>query len=415
MKYTHSFLVIISVFFFASCTVVRNTNNDPHFDDEGYLIKDSSDLVDTSTSVSKIKFYVEVSGSMNGFFRRSAPNRFKKDVWEICKYFSYVAPDINILTDNGDIGETMSMDVFRGRMNTGSFVSQASTKVPVMIETILSSLDSDNGEVAVLISDMKYSPVGTAAPQVLLTQYSTDISSTFGKYRPAICLVCATSEYIDRAGGIACASSPYYYLIMGKEKNVALIRDCISTLLSDAGSYIDNIESGFKYGNLQYEFGRPNKCSRFEKEPTFETYEETDDNDTCTIRLKIDIAPYRWILTNKAIFRDSFKAKSLYGTQLEIRDIIIDVKNVTNRELIREATATVAIKVFDMPTESEVIEWTLDLPDTRTELFMPFFNAIDENDITKSYSIEGFIHGMFHGGVVNNELKPNYILVTKKG
>ena len=407
-------IIAVSIISFVSC-IVRNTVNDPHFDEKGYLIIDSSDSIVPQVGVESVKFFIEESGSMNGFFRRSVPNRFKKDVWEICSYFSRVAPNMTILTNNGTIGSTIPMKNFQTRMNTGSCISAASTKVPVMIESILSSIDTDKGEVAVLISDMKYSPVGQAAPAVLLSQYSTDLSYIFGKYNKALCLVCATSEYMNNIGKSICDNSPYDYFIIGNERQVAIIRDCISTHLTNAGSFVDNIESGFDYGKIKYSFGRPNRCSQFEDQPTFEQYEEADESDTCKIRLNVDIAPYRWILTDENTFRDSFKANALYGSQVEIGKINIEVQNVTNRILKRTATAMVELKLVNMATDSEVIEWALDLPDTQVDRFQPFFNALNEGDVTKSYSIEDFIHGMFYGGVVNKELEPNYILVTKKG
>ena len=62
-----------------------------------------------------------------------------------------------------------------------------------------------------------------------------------------------------------------------------------------------------------------------------------------------------------------------------------------------------------MQSDSEVLEWTLELPDTEYTLFNPFFeNANTENDPTKSFSVKDFI-----GGFVNAKLKSNYILISK--
>lgn len=406
--------IVFSLLCLSACIVVRNTNYDPHFTEEGRLIKDSTIIEQQNVDITRLKFYIEVSGSMNGFFRRNKANRFKENVWQICSYYSKYIPELYVLTNNGEVGETVPFNRFQTRMNTGSFESSASTKVPIMIKSIMSGLETDKGEVAVLISDMKYSPVGAAAPQVLLTQYSSDISRIFGEYGKSICLICATSEYIDKQGNINCQNSPYYYFIIGNGAQVAKIRDGISTLLANKGSFIDNIESGFDYGEPNYSFGIPNKCLQFEEEPTFDTYEEANDIDTCTIRLKVDLAPYRWLLTDEQVFKKSFKAEMLYGSQIEIGDVKIDVQNITDQQIKRTAYATVELKVFNMATDSDVIEWTLDLPDTQSDRFEPFFHATDDNDVTKSYSIEQFIDGMFHGGVVNKNLKPNYILVSKK-
>ena len=63
--------------------------------------------------------------------------------------------------------------------------------------------------------------------------------------------------------------------------------------------------------------------------------------------------------------------------------------------------------------DSEVIEWSLELPDLNVDKFARFFDALGENDYAKSYSIENFIQGLFYGGVTNKTLKPNYILISK--
>ena len=91
-----------------------------------------------------------------------------------------------------------------------------------------------------------------------------------------------------------------------------------------------------------------------------------------------------------------------------------NIKNITDKELVRTATAIVEVKVFDMAMDSEVLEWTLELPDTDYTLFSPYFDgAISEADVEKSYSVADFVKGIFYGGVINKTLKPNYILISK--
>lgn len=395
-----------------SCDPI-NTNYNDHFTDEGYFITDSTETVDSHILLSRIKFYVEVSGSMNGFFRANIPTKFKKDVWEICSYYESISHNVTILTNNGSEGANLPMAQFQTKMNTGAFISAASTKVPVMLNSILSSLDTDNGEVAVLISDMKYSPVGSAAPNVLITQYSTDISKILGNFGKSVCLVCATSDYLDRTGNVMTERSPYYFFIMGNSNAVAEVRDGISTLLKGNDSFVDNIESGFDYGHPKYSFGIPNKCYQLDNEPTFLQYEEADEVDTCTIKLKVDLKPYRWLMTDKKYLKEAFKIKPLYGSTVEIGNIDMEVKNITDTKLQRTAIATIELKLSNMPTDSEVLEWTLELPNTDYTLFSEFCGSTDENDYTKSYSIEAFMKGIFYGGLVNKTLESNYILVSK--
>ena len=47
---------------------------------------------------SVIHFYIESSGSMNGFFRAGQPTGFKQDVYEVMSYYAGLTKDINIMT-----------------------------------------------------------------------------------------------------------------------------------------------------------------------------------------------------------------------------------------------------------------------------------------------------------------------------
>lgn len=398
-----------------SCSDV-NTNKDCHFTPDGYLITDTTDVVFKRSLPSAVKFFIEVSGSMNGFFRANKPTQFKSDVWNVLSSFSSLSPNVTLLTNDGSKGATLPLSDFRTSMNTGAFVSSASTKVPLMLQTIIDNLDTEAGEVAVLISDMKYSPVGAAAPSVLMSQYTTDINGIIGKFGKAISIIGATSDYIDKGGNEISQRSPYYFVILGNQENVAEIRNFISLLLKKKSHLVDNIESGFNYGHPEYSFGISNKCYQLNNEPTFLGYEEADDIDTCTIKLKVPLENYRWIMADENIFRNALKVKAIYGSSINVGNIDIDVKDVTgsDKQLNREATATIDLKIFNMATDSEVIEWTIELPVTNYALFNEFFeDANDENDPNKSYSVLDFLTGVFQGGVVTHDMKPNYILVSK--
>lgn len=410
-SFTIAFLSIIGFFSFAalSCSDV-NTVGDPHFTLDGYFQCDSDSATSFSiTPPAKIKYYIEVSGSMNGFFRANQPTQFKTDVWEIMSYFSAFPSDVTILTNNGSTGATMSIYNFRQQMNTGSFVSSASTQVPVMLASIINDVKPEDGEVAVLISDMKYSPVGAAAPKVLMEQYSSDVSRILGSFHKPVSLIAATSNYLDKKSAVE--DSPYYYFVIGNAGEVAYMRNCISTLLDNNNHFVDNIESGFDYGAPSYSFGMPRYCTQLEAEPTFVDF-DTSESDTCVVNLKVDLAKYRWLMEDTAYFKKAFKCEALYGSNVSVGDVKIDVQNITNRELNRTAVATVELKLYDMAMDSEVIEWGLEIPDLNVDKFVSFFGGV-ESDPTKSYSLDSFIRGIFYGGVTNKTLKPNYILISK--
>ena len=82
MKHQYDVIAVLAVSCVAilsSCSGDINSNFDSHFTNDGYLIQDSTKQ-DNKVPLTKAKFYVEVSGSMNGFFRAGQPTDFKKDV-----------------------------------------------------------------------------------------------------------------------------------------------------------------------------------------------------------------------------------------------------------------------------------------------------------------------------------------------
>lgn len=403
----------IALFTFFSCKDY-NSVGDPHFDSDGnYLVTNDSNTFSLEPP-SRIRFFVEVSGSMNGFFRANLPTNFKTDVWAVASYFSELIPTVDILTNDGSVGKELSLQQFQTAMNTGSFVSTASTQTPIMLKSMIKSLKTDTSEVAVLVSDMKFSPVGADAPEVLLNQYSTDVKSILRQYGKAICVIAATSDYRDKSGKMVTSKSPYYYVIIGNDSQVAFMRNAISILIDNNNHFVDNIESGFNYGQPQYKFGVPLNCYQLVGTgPTFAGY-DTDESDTATVRLKLDIANYRWLMADEDYLREALKVRALHGSKVEVGNIKFDVKNIIEKELKRTAEATIDLKMYNMSAyDSDVIEWTLELP-SDTSRFTPFFGATSESDVTKSYSIDDFLKGIFYDGFINKSIKPNYILISKQ-
>ncbi len=395
-----------------SCASPINNINDPHFDENGVYL-DSLGATFQAVMPSSIDFYVEVSGSMNGFFRANRPTAFKTDVWAIVSNFG--SPGVSVLSKTGTQATKYTGDQFRTRMNAGGFVSTASTQVPAMLETILSGLDYENGAVAVLISDIKYSPVGNKAMAVLLQQYATDIRNIVGNYKgAAYSLIGAYSEFLDAKGNVACEKSPYYYLVIGKDVCVAEIRNCITTIIYDRNNYMDNIETGFDYKRPAYSFGVPDNVIQYEDEPTFYNY-DTSYSDTCTVKLNIDLSDFRWLIaSDEDTFRECLKVKTAYGSDIEIGKVDIVADNHYNKKLERRAVASVELKLWDMPMDADVIEWTLDYPEySVTDTFLQIQNATEEKDLTGSFSLVNFVHGMFQAVQNTWDKEPNRILISK--
>lgn len=407
-------IIIGLIFIIVIIKVLSNKGNlnsipNEYFTPSGELIKQPVTAKIDSHAI--VKFYVESSGSMNGFFRNNVPTKFKHDVYEIMSYYSNVTKSINIMTNQGDIATQMTLPQFRNAMNTASLQSNASTQVPIMLSTIISQLKKD--EVAVLISDMKYSPVGASAPAVLLSEYGSDITRITKNSKKCLCLICAVSNYADKTGNNISNQSPYYYLIIGDQDKVSFIRNGISSLLEENKNFIDNIEAGYKYASVPYSFGIPQNAVQYESQPTFYDYDEALGD--CVISLKLHLEAYRWIMANKDTIKKYFICKSLYGSKVSIKDITVMTNNYSNQKLKRSSIATIKLHISNMPYDMDIIKWNLTIPSgEQTTLIRQFYGAKDENDLTKSYSIESFIQGISQEGMINTQPEPNYILITKQ-
>lgn len=407
-----SLAALIASFCFVFCSSPINSINDPHFDENGVYL-DSLGATFQTVMPTSLNFYVEVSGSMNGFFRANRTTAFKTAVWAIVSNFG--SPGVSVLSNSGTQATKYTGDQFRNKMNSGGFVSTAETQVPAMLESILSKLDYENGAVAVLISDMKYSPVGNRALPVLLQQYATDIRNIVGKYPgSAYSLVGAYSEFLDARGNVTCEKSPYYYLVIGKDVCVAEIRNCITTILSDREDYMDNIETGFDYKRPAYGFGVPDNVIQLDNEPTFYNY-DVSYSDTCKVVLNLDLSDFRWLVaSDEDVLRECLKVKAAYGSEMEIGKINISTNNHNQKKLERLAVASVELKLWNMPMEADVIEWSLDHPEySVTDTFMQIQNAAAEADLTGSFSLANFIQGVFQAVQNHWNQEPNRILISK--
>lgn len=399
------FLTLLTLMAVSACRSTLNTLGDSHFTEEGTLVeKPTFAKLDYNSAV---QFYVESSGSMNGFFRSGMPTAFKQDVYNVMSY--YEPQEINVMTNDGGVAFQMSLPDFQTAMNTGALQSNASTKIPVMLRSIIGNLKKN--DVAVLISDMKYSPVGAAAPNVLMTQYAAEVAAIAGNSKKAFSLLCAVSNYVDKQGN-SIEVSPYYYLIIGDQDKVSAIRNGIAIKLQENKRFIDNLEIGYKYATCPYSFGMPRNVVQLGNEPTFYGYD--DSQGDCVISLKLHLEPYRWIMSNKEVLKQCFVCKANYGSTVSIVDFQIEECNNVDLKLRRSAIATVRLKVSNMMNDMEVLEWNLNIPYRECTLMNKFFDgAIDENDPTKSYSVEDFVMGISQGGVVNIQPKANYILISK--
>lgn len=401
-----------SITVLVACSGVVNTTGSKFFTEDGMSNEKLKKFV--SLPPKNVKFYVEVSGSMNGFFRSNLSTKFKNDVWSVITDFVSSDGNVNVFGEQNKPAFAVPINTFRDGMNKGTFVSTSSTDVPDMIARMLDDVDAKSSDVGVLISDMKYDPVGNSALKALLTQYSTDIRNIMMRHRDvAVCLIAATSEYIDKNGNEATPDSPYYYLIVGNKSNVVFMRNFIATLLNNNKSLVDEIEWGIDYLSPTITISDSDYLTEIDANKSY-----GDFDDECNIVLDIDITNYPWIFENKDYLVKNLSIKSENGAE-----VVIDTKKISydiffddGKQLKRTAIAKVPVKIHNMYDESDVFEISVTCPETQepNNRFMRYLNSQDVNDVTTTFSMEGLLGGFYSSMERFKTAHPVHLLISSK-
>lgn len=407
-----SIIIAFTMVAFVACCGNVNKTNSKFFTEDGISTEKIKSFV--SSQPSNVKFYVEVSGSMNGFFRSNLSTKFKNDVWSVITDFVSSDGHVNVFGEQRRDAVAVPVNTFRDGMNKGAFVSGSSTNVPDMISRMLDDVDVKSSEVGVLISDMKYDPVGNSALQALLTQYSTDIRNVMMRHRNvAVCLIAATSEYIDKNGNEATPDSPYYYLVVGNKSNVVYMRNFIATLLNHNKTFVDEIEWGIDYLSPSITISDADYLTEIEANKSYGGFD-----DECSIVLDIDLTNYPWAFENKDYLVKNLSIKSENGAEavIDVKKITYDVSFDDGKQLKRTAIAKVPVKIQNMYDESDVFEITVNCPETQepNARFMRYLNSQDVNDVTTTFSMEGLLRGFYSSMERFKKASPVHLLISTK-
>ena len=349
---------------------------------------------------------------MNGFFRSNKPTIFKTDVWSVFSDFASSTDGVNIFFQQNADPKIIGLEEFRSKMNAGAFVSGESTDVPDMLKRILANVDNKKSEVGILVSDMKYDPVGNAAVQVLLQHYSIDIRNMMSNSGKALCLIVAKSDFLDKSGKVVCDNSPYYYLVVGRPENVVWIRNFVCTLLKHSGHYVDAVEWGIDYKSPKVRVSDPDFLD-VENQNCLGGFD-----DDCTITLDLDITDYPWIYEKVDTLQKYLKVKTEAGMEvkkLSKKDIRYDITEDDGSQLKRTAIAKIKLNLSNMYGDADVLSITLNTPEVLLPNadFLQFLGANSPNDVCKTYSMEGFLSGCYSSMPRFREKKPVHILISK--
>lgn len=418
--------VFATLFVFAALLLIsccgRDVNSiaDPNFDTDGAPL-DTTIVLFTPKSPESAKLYIETSGSMNGFFRANKGNNFKRTVWSV---FSGLAPisrgAVYTMSNGGDIDTPVALGAFLHKMNAGTFVSNTSTHIPAMLHNIIANIDTTKNEVAILVSDMKYSPVtATKAPELL--QYQEQIRNVMGIHPDvSISFVCARSEFLASDGSIAEENSPYYFIIIGKSENVTSIRNDVARWCEGTNSYVESGDMAMKYHTPTYTIENvSNGILSTEYPQNLITTFDPGVSDTCSFIIRVNMTGYPWSAVNANALKDCLKANTVYGSNIDVQLLaegahLVD-DHAYKREFQRRSYADYLIKVYDVVLDDEVVEWTF-TNKPFDGLYLMDFNKIiiaqDENDLTGSFSFNKFIEGCFNARLNTFDETPVRILVS---
>ncbi|MCH5229996.1 MAG: hypothetical protein J1F12_08410 [Muribaculaceae bacterium] len=337
---------------------------------------------------------------MKGFFRANQANKFKKTVWSVFSGLQN-ATDNNVYTmsNGGDIDSPISLGEFRKKMNGGGFVSNTSTQIPMMLLNIIKQIDPEKDEVAVLVSDMKYSPMGPdAAPTV--TQYQEQIRNLTGSHNYGVAFICADSEFLNSNNSIAEENSPYYYIIIGKPENVAALRNDIVAWCESTNSYVDSGDMGMNYKNPPISIHNvKNGVVSVVYPNNLITSFTREISDTCEFILRVDLTGYPSVM--QPINIDScVNITTTYGADIIKEVVDIQDDHHVKGSFDRKAYADILVKVFNMPLEDEVVEFTFNnrngMDGRYTDRFNYIISADDEDELDRSFSFNKFIEGHFN-------------------
>lgn len=405
-----------AILLFVSCDDI-NCLPDSHFTEDGKLKEEF--LPDSSIEneqASNVKFFIEASGSMNGLYRAQCSSEFRDDVYQIvCYYTSQSEKVYTLCTNNGKSGFALSLNDFAKAIKQQGFPSMSTTSITDMIDAVIEQIDTARNEVGVLVSDMKFDPTGKDNIDYQLGMYTTKISHITSSTGLAFSLIGATSKYYDKKGNVICNESPYYYLVIGKSANVAKVRDGISTMLAQNGNYVDNIETGMRFGGPNYTLSKEKNClPHGHNSYAFVDYQ---DDAPCLISINLELNKYRWCIAEPENVKKALEIKMLHGSSLKIDTITIDSVFVDSKKnLNRSMKAKIYLKIDNMPNDMDVIEWSFDpcKLDTDYDDLKPFCGAQNWTEFDKTFSIEHFIKGMFRGANLSTcSTKKNYILISK--
>jgi hypothetical protein len=202
-------------------------------------------IVNAKPAISEVNIFLETSGSMSGYMpSNSTTTSFQKIIPNIATRLK----DLNIhfysIKESSQKPQLLNLDDAISKISYGRFEWGLNTSIPIMLDTINNYEDS--GKVAILISDMIYSP----EEQKLVGQSVTLISDQIKNTNLSTSLLLLNSDFLGK--NVKVSNSPYYILIQGKQENIDVIKSRIFASLKVFNQDYNEVNFGFSYSKPYY-------------------------------------------------------------------------------------------------------------------------------------------------------------------
>ncbi len=415
---------LVALFSICACKHSINEINNDSFTDNGVLKQEVIDRFYTAAPADRIQLYVETSGSMNGLFRARKSNAFKTDMSTFLLKNASDISGVKAFTDGSTMTRSYSINDFRSYMNDGRFVSSMTTEVPRMLEVILGDLKDEACDLAVFVSDMKYSPRGGSA--TALGQYAIDIEAMFEKYEDyAVSVIGLESEFLAANGRVSCENFPYYMIVIGEGPKVSYVRNLILSQLEGNGHVQGHIDFNLTYGCPFYSvLPFHGTCGGLMPNPNEQGtsmhhsllgYSMLPESEFI---LAVREQHLPWEIY-KGLDASSFEVKSTTMGLSVPFDVLDKDPNMTSSEdaLVKKTVQPshyLKIKPNDILFGTDVISIRLLNHTIDKTWIQKYYGAQREEELDKTFSMDGFIEGLsraYHGdGQLQDE--PMLVLIS---
>lgn len=419
MKGVFHYYILLVLLLVTGCGHRINSVGHPSFSEDGILKPEIIEDFFTGVPSSKIGLYIEASGSMNGLYRANRPTAFKRCLSAILLDYEDNIPEVHTFIDGQSNIRSYSVDSFRDAMNTGRLVAASNTEVPSMLSRVLSDVNDSKCDVALFVSDMKYSPAGNGA--TAMDQYAIDISKLFKSYpNLVISVIGLESEYYRPNGTIATGQFPYYILVIGDKEHASYMRTMLLQTLDKAPDCSNWVKGCLDYNAV---YGCPvysvlpisgamcmhqniNEILPGNRYYSFTGYTQDEVmKGEFVLAIRYHHIPY---YIYKQLSDSDFTVSSYTNGAKAICSIISPptLSSVEDKSVVSYVQPSIYLKVTidSMLFVPDVLNVTLSTPSPDNSWVQNYFGATGEGDLEHTLSIDKFVAGLDAA----YKLKPNY-------